>query len=154
MKTGDCLFVYGTLRKGERADLSKHQGKFCVSYLGLDEINGKLYHCGAFPGLKLLASSSEDFNPKLPTVVGEVFLVNTPSIGVMLDHYEGVNQDDPDRGHYQRAEVLTRDSRIVWVYVYNPLVTEDQLIETGDWKNPRLQVTMRVPVITIGKRTK
>lgn len=155
MKKGDCVFVYGTLRKGERADLSKHQGKFCVSYLGLDEINGKLYHLAAFPGLKLLPSSQEEFNPKLPVVTGEVFLVLDPSIGAMLDAYEGVNHDDPEKGLYRREVVVTRRDRLVWTYVYNdPFVTEDQFIETGDWKNPRLQLTMRTPIITVGKGNK
>lgn len=154
MKRGECVFVYGTLRSGERADLAKQQGQFCVTRLGVDYINGKLYHLGAFPGVKLLDTSKEDFNPKLPVVTGEVFLINNPSIGAILDAYEGYYADKPSQGLYDRTEVLSREGRVVWVYTYNSTVTEDQLIETGDWKNPRLAVTMRVPIISVGKRNK
>lgn len=152
MEKHDFLFVYGTLRKDERADLTKHHGLFCVSPLGLDAVNGKLYHIGAFPGFKPLSSSNEDFNPKLPFVVGEVFLVLDVSIGAILDAYEGYNADNPSKGHYDRQQFLTREGRLVWVYVYNPMVSDDQLIETGDWKNPRLLSTMRVPNIPSRKR--
>lgn len=154
MKAGDLVFVYGTLRRGERADLSKMSGR-SVDYLDMDFINGKLYHLGAFPGLKLLKATPVDFfDPEKPTVAGEVFLIHDSSVGAILDAYEGYRPDDPSHGHYDRAEVVTKRGRFVWVYVYNPLVTEDQWIETGDWKQPRLAATHRIPIITIGKKTR
>lgn len=146
MKKGDLLFVYGTLRKGERADLSKSQGHFNTCYVGNDSINGLLYHLGAYPGLKLLSEESEeDFNPAFPSVLGEVFIIQDSSAAAILDAYEGYDANDPKCGLYDRTKILTKAGRLVWVYVYNHYISEDQLIETGDWKNPRLVVTKRVP---------
>lgn len=146
MKKGDFIFVYGTLRKGERADLSKNAKAFSVSFMGLDAVNGLLYHLGGFPGLKLIPNLTE-FNDSEPTVKGEVFFVKDASVGAILDAYEGYNTDNPDKGLYDRQVVETMTGRAAWVYTYNPVVVEDQLIETGDWKNPRLSVTRKIPNI-------
>lgn len=149
MKKGDEVFVYGTLRKGERADLSKNGSNFSVEYLGMDAINGKLYHLGAYPGVKLLQSLEiGDFDQAQPLVTGEVFYIKDSSVGALLDAYEGYPH------LYGREQVLSQDGRIVWVYVYNPMVIEDQLIETGDWKNPRLASTRTIPTLTLGKRVR
>lgn len=146
MRKGDELFVYGTLRKGERADLCKSQNQFSVSFIGKDEINGKLYHLGAYPGLKLINPAQQTFDMALPSVIGEVFLVRDESVGALLDAYEGYPT------LYERDQVLSKEGRLLWVYIYNPMVTEDQLIETGDWKNPRLQYTRRIPTLTVGRK--
>lgn len=145
MKKGEFLGVYGTLRKGERADLTSKSSWLDNQYLGADEINGLLYHLGAFPGLKLEAPAGIDFNPKAARVLIDVFYINDPSTAAVLDAYEGYHADNPESGLYDRAQVKTKRGRLVWVYLYNPSVLSDQLIETGDWKNPRLQVTRRIP---------
>ena len=145
MKKGELLFVYGTLRKGERADLAKGSKQFNVDWLGIDEINGLLYHLGAYPGLKLLGPEEQDFSNSFPSVIGEVFIIKDASVGALLDAYEGYHADNPKSGLYDRTQVFTRQGRLVWVYLYNPPVTEDQKIETGDWKNPRLCVTRTIP---------
>jgi gamma-glutamylcyclotransferase (GGCT)/AIG2-like uncharacterized protein YtfP len=144
MKSGDVVFVYGTLRKGERADLSK-KSVFSVSFLGFDSVNGYLYHFGAYPGLKLLEPLPPAFDDSLPMVRGEVYLINDASVGAMLDAYEGYRANAPKEGLYDRHVVETLLGRNVWVYTWNSVVTDDQLIETGDWKNPRLIVTKRIP---------
>lgn len=53
MKKGDFLFVYGTLRKGERADLSKQERDFGVSFVCNDaDITRPRYRiCERVPGL-------------------------------------------------------------------------------------------------------
>lgn len=145
MQKGDFIFVYGTLRKGERADLSKSASSFSVKDFGMDTINGKLYHLGAFPGVKLLQSPS--FDDSLPKVIGRVFFVLDPSIGAILDAYEGYRVDSPKSGLYDRELVETFHGRLAWVYTYNGMVSEDQLIETGDWKNPRITVTRQIPKV-------
>lgn len=146
MINGDLIFVYGTLRKGERADISK-RSVFTVSPLGLDSVNGKLFHLGAYPGLKLLEPFSPEFNDALPKVIGEVYCIQDASVGAMLDAYEGYRAEAPEDGLYNRKVVETLLGRPVWVYTYNGWTTDDQLIETGDWKNPRLIVTKRIPRI-------
>lgn len=148
MKGGENVFVYGTLRKGEYADLSASASKFSVDFLGKDTINGQLFHLGAFPGLKLVSNDNSEFNPSLPKVVGEVFYMKDASVGTLLDAYEGYPH------HYGREQVVTEGGRLVWVYVYAPLVMSAQLIETGDWKNPRIASSRSIPVITTGRKTK
>jgi len=153
VKKGDELFVYGTLRQGERADLSRSASKFSVEFLGKDAINGKLYHLGAYPGLKLISGLDPlDFDTSKPLVVGEVFYVKDESVCSLLDAYEGYNSENPSQGLYNRAQVASRNGRILWAYTYNPRVTDDQLIETGDWHNPRIVGSHKMPTIITGKR--
>ena len=146
MKKGDFVFVYGTLRSGERADLFKSSKSFSIVPMGKDAINGKLYHLGGFPGVKLLPGVTE-FNDKLDRVLGEVGMVKDASIGALLDTYEGYDSDAPKQGLYDRELVESMTGRLVWVYTYNHVVMDDQLIETGDWKNPRLVSTRRIPMV-------
>ena len=124
MKKGDFIFVYGTLRRGERADLGKKASNFGVVPVGLDEINGRMYHMGAFPAVK---AESGEFDSSKPVVTGEVFLVTDTSIMAVLDAYEGY----PNL--YTRLKTSTRGGRLVWVYVFPHPTTEDQLIIGGDW---------------------
>jgi gamma-glutamylcyclotransferase (GGCT)/AIG2-like uncharacterized protein YtfP len=134
MKKGDFIIVYGTLRRGQRADLQKQSHNFGVSYVGNDRINGKLYHLGAYPGVKLFRHS---FDPNLPMVSGEVFYIKETALVAIMDAYEGYDADNPSAGLYDRQEVETENGRKVWVYTYNYPVTPDQLIESGDWvRNP------------------
>lgn len=130
MKKGDCIFVYGTLRRGERADLSKQFYAYGVDFIAKDKINGKLYHLGGFPGVKDVSS---DFIQSAPCVIGEVFRIRDLSIAALLDAYESYNPDSPTTGLYNRSKVETEEGRTVWVYTYNHPVIEDQRIEGGDW---------------------
>ena len=143
MKKGDELFVYGTLRRGERADLHRSACQFSVEYLGRDKINGKLYSLGPYPGIKLIPSLNGDFDSSLPLVVGDAFYIKDSSVCANLDAYECYNPEAPTQGLYDRTQVVAESGRIVWVYVFNGPVIEDQLIETGDWLNPRLAATHR-----------
>lgn len=141
MQKGDLIFVYGTLRHGERADLSKQQHNFGVSYLGEDDINGELFHLGAFPGLKAEGGS---FNHKNPTVHGEVFRIRETSIITILDCYELYNPDNPKSGLYDRIQTETAQGRTVWVYIYNGATLPEQKIDSGDWvKNREMPVSRR-----------
>lgn len=136
MKKGDLIFVYGTLRHGERADLSRKASQFGVVYIGIDEINGKMYHMGAFPGVK---ASAGEFNSDNPTVFGEVFLATDTSIMAVLDAYEGY----PNL--FNRLQTMTRGGRLVWVYVYPHPTNDEQLIAGGDWcRNRQLNVNQRM----------
>jgi gamma-glutamylcyclotransferase (GGCT)/AIG2-like uncharacterized protein YtfP len=130
MLKNDLLLVYGTLRQGERADLRRESHHFDVTFIGLDEINGRMYHIGTYPGVK---DVSVKFNPNAPKIVGEVFSIRNPSITALLDAYEGYDSESPQSGLYNRTQVYTKKGRLVWVYTYNPIVRQEQLIESGDW---------------------
>lgn len=125
MKKGDKVFVYGSLRQGESNDLSIRSG---AQFLCLDKINGLLYGVSWFPGVKLLDTRS-DFNPNLATVIGEVYEVTDDALPRQLDSYEGY----PNL--YDRRQVETERSHLVWVYTYNPTVGDNQLVSSGDWLN-------------------
>lgn len=142
MKKGDSIFVYGTLRRGERADLSGGFYNYGVDFLDGDKINGKLYHLGAFPGVCSIGHG--EFNKKLPAVVGEVFRIQDASIVALLDAYEGYRASEPAHGMYDRHQVQTEMGRKVWVYTYNYPVLSEQQIPSGDWcKNRNTAVSVR-----------
>lgn len=127
MKAGDLLFVYGTLRRGESADLSN---KTAVEFVGEDRINGDLYNLGWFPGVKNVNTDEMEsyFYPSLSMVHGDVFRILDASITSMLDAYEGYPS------LYGRSVVLSGEGRLVWVYTYNGVPQESQRISSGDWK--------------------
>lgn len=130
MLINDLIFVYGTLRQGERMDLLKQKGSFAVSFVSRDKINGKMYHLGSFPGVREVNSR---FDRNDPTVAGEVYKIRGMSIVALLDAYEGYRPDDPSRGLYDRCQVKSERGRMVWVYTFNGMVLPEQLIESGDW---------------------
>jgi gamma-glutamylcyclotransferase (GGCT)/AIG2-like uncharacterized protein YtfP len=130
MQKGDLVFVYGTLRKGSHNDLSIQSG---AAFVCNDAINGLMYQRGWYPGLKLLKDNGNDFDPSLPTVVGEVYEITDPRMPGHLDAYEGY----PNL--YSRSQVETRSSKLVWVYTYNLTVGENELIASGDWMNQEEQ---------------
>lgn len=142
MKKGDLIFVYGTLRKGERADLSSGFYSYGVDYIDRDKINGNLYHLGAFPGVRE-ATNLQPYTSDMPTITGEVFRIRDQSIIALLDAYEGYRSADPTGGLYNRQQVLTEDGRKVWVYIYNHPVIEEQRIPGGDWCKNRDTVNTR-----------
>lgn len=124
MKKNDFLFVYGSLRRGERADLSPRLG---AKYMGEAEINGLLYGVAWYPGVKLL-DFPDKFTGEIPTVKGDVFQLLDDDIITLLDAYEGY----PDL--FGRSEVTAKGGQKVWVYTYNGDVWPESLVPSGDWK--------------------
>lgn len=123
MKQGDLLFVYGTLRKGERADLSNKLG---TRFMGEDAISGALHDTGyGFPGVK---DVKEEFSPGACIVKGDVFRLENETVIAILDAYENYPQ------MYDRKVVKSAKGRDVWVYTYNYDVPEDSKISGGDWR--------------------
>lgn len=121
MKAGDNLFVYGSLRVGEAADLSQRQG---VEKIGADCINGKLYSVGWYPGVK---AEPGQFDTNLDVVHGDLFKITDDVIVPLLDAYEGY----PNL--FNRIETMTANGEQTWVYIYNLSVTEDRRVADGDW---------------------
>ena len=128
MKVGDLIFVYGSLRQGESADLSLSSG---CEFVGEDSVNGLLFDISWFPGVVLTKNSG--FDPKLPEVYGEVYRIKDAKMTRQLDSYEGY----PNL--YGRSQVETSRSRFVWVYTYNGIVGDNQRIMSGDWLNQDLE---------------
>lgn len=126
MKKNDLIFVYGTLRRGERADLEKKTWGG-TSFVAEDVINGELYNLGSYPGLTGATMALADWTDTMPSVIGEVFLIRDKSITILLDSYEGFPH------LYNRQQVMTANGRKVWVYTYNHPVNPENLIESGDW---------------------
>ena len=117
------LAVYGTLRRGASADLSKSND---VSFIGQDLITAEMFHLGGFPGV---VNPTPEFTltQKGGSVVVDVFELNSESIIRRLDSYEGY----PDL--YNRVQVRTANGEEVWVYTYNGMVDGREKISSGDW---------------------
>lgn len=73
--------VYGTLKRGFRADYLLKHGKFLIS--GFFKIPFKMYDTGSFPVLV------KDVNNHKHNIFLEIFEINDPSIITSLDMYEG-----------------------------------------------------------------
>lgn len=114
----ELVFVYGTLKSGERASwlMSGHGEKVCDGV-----VTGRLIDLGAFPGL--LTDSDGD-------VFGELWLVEDYAI-TALDQYEG------EGVLYDRIRVEVRcDHGIqqnVWTYRYRDSGGKHREIEGGTW---------------------
>lgn len=137
MKKGDLIAVYGTLRRGERADLHSSQKSFEAQFLCDDRITGEIFNLGSYPGFKPFKEGGFDgnavftvdrFEGELPAVVVEVFKIKDDSLVTILDHYEGYPY------LYDRCEVMTEKGHKVWAYTYNSQCKSDDLIPSGDWK--------------------
>lgn len=124
MKKGDHLFVYGTLRLGQPADLSR-SGR--VLFVRPDRISGTIYDLGWYPGVKLPENHSM-FSPSSPSVSGDVFLIEDESEIARLDNYEGYPS------LYNRMVVQTESGLPVWVYTYNYETLPQQIISSGVWE--------------------
>ena len=123
---GDNIFVYGTLRRGERAGLEGSMGAGRCKFVDEAQINGDLYSLGAFPGAK--PSTRFEFSADDASITGDVFEITHESLGASLDNYEGFPH------LYTRRQIETDAGDTVWVYVYNHNVSSDSLIVSGDWK--------------------
>lgn len=103
------VLVYGTLRPFTNTNIVR--------------IPGHLYDLGAFPGLKLDASSET-------MVTCEVIEVTDDELD-RLDLYEGYREYDHDNSFYIRRKLDWG----AYIYEYNGYVSEDTLVPSGDWQD-------------------
>ena len=124
MKPGDYLFVYGSLRRSEAADLSLRPG---CSFICEDSVPGKLYAVGWYPGIKELGESIGSSH----RVKGDVFRFDDSdeAKGLInwLDGYEGYPS------LFDRRQIVTENGHFAWVYTYNHEVSEAARVHDGDW---------------------
>lgn len=118
--------VYGTLRRGE----ANHYLLENSTYLGDDEVRGKLLKIGWFPGLiPVGANEASDY------VTVELYGIDDATLKA-LDHLEGYRENDLSSSLYLRYSVITLDGEVVWVYLWNG---DDNYpaVPSGDWVKSR-----------------
>ncbi len=114
------LFVYGTLRRGERADVSK---KCAATYVGVARARGKMFRVEDHPGMV----ESDDESDK---VIGEVYrLEDALRAWPVLDEYEG------DEFERSVTSVRMADGQILqaWAYFYRGDTSQKDRISSGDY---------------------
>ncbi|MDG3087028.1 gamma-glutamylcyclotransferase [Vibrio hannami] len=109
------VFVYGTLRKGE----CNHHLLAQSEYLGMYETepNFQLFDLGQYPGLM----------EGMHSITGEVYRVSDSTLAE-LDILEDVPIE------YRRESIETPFGQ-TWIYIYQQPVTQDQVIDSGNWLN-------------------
>lgn len=118
-----CVFVYGTLRRGEVNDINELQP--VPGFVGHASLNGTLYPMGWYPGLVLGGA--------MP-VAGEVYSV-TPELEARLDEIEGL-LPEPSGEYTKRDMQVDVGGRAVTCFVYEitaALVAHLQPLVHGDW---------------------
>lgn len=122
MKSGENLFVYGTLRRGAPMDITRRFDG--AEFVREDRVTGFLYKVGYFPGAQLQGDS---FDPNLNAITGDVFAITNDTITRALDCYEGYPE------LFTRRQVTTESGILVWVYEYPREMPLSALIPMGDW---------------------
>jgi len=116
-----CLFVYGTLKRGFSNPWSRRLWSH-ARFAGEASLPGRLYDLGPFPAFVEDASSGT-------LVHGEVAELSDPGLLAQLDHYEGA----------QYARLLRRvrmhggGEREAWVYVWHAPLANARFIPGGRW---------------------
>lgn len=108
------LFVYGTLRKRVGLPLTKQVEKHWT-YIATAKLPARLYDLGDYPGA--IADRGGE-------LIGDLYkLEDEKKVLAILDEYEGIPADAPDKGEFirKKATVRLRSGRTVqtWVYWYN-----------------------------------
>jgi gamma-glutamylcyclotransferase (GGCT)/AIG2-like uncharacterized protein YtfP len=123
-----ALFVYGTLRSGEKRHplLARHR----ASAAGSATVEGTLLDLGEYPGLLVGEGKNR--------VTGELYLVpDPPSLFSELDPVESFLGYDAYGSLYRRAIVRAVGSEgastLAWTYVYNADRAGHLTIDSGDW---------------------
>jgi len=118
-----CVFVYGTLRRGEDNDITRLEPP--PLWVGPAHTQGTLFHLGAYPGLVLDGTG---------VVVGEVYEIS-PALERVLDEIEGI--EPVPNGEYTKGwvEVMVAGRKVAClVYLIDPArVRGCPILHSGDW---------------------
>lgn len=127
-QTTRCVFVYGTLRRGDVRDINRLLPT--PHFIGTGQVAGRLYHLGRYPGIVLGGEA---------LVVGEVYAISA-ELERLLDEIEEVWPEPT--GEYTKREVRVRvttttgeaDELSCLLYEITAERTKGKLlIESGDW---------------------
>ena len=117
------VFVYGTLRKGQRNDINLYQPP--PLYIGSTWVKGQLYSRGWYPGIRLGGEQS---------VLGEVYQVSVQLLA-QLDVLEEVAP--VPSGEYQRIQMKVEcagQELLCEIYELSvDFAAQYTVIEVGDW---------------------
>ena len=117
------VFVYGTLRKGQRNDINLYQPP--PLYIGATWVKGQLYSRGWYPGIRLGGEQS---------VLGEVYQVSAQLLA-QLDVLEEVAP--VPSGEYQRIQMKVEcagQELLCEIYELSvDFAAQSTVIEEGDW---------------------
>lgn len=131
----ECLFVYGTLRRGQ--PLHRYLTTPETKFVGEGSIVGRLFDLGEHP-----AATSD---PKRFSIVrGEVHAILDPDkIFPILDDVEGYDARSPERSLFERrsVDVHMENGRILkaWVYFYRKTLGRAIEIPDGDYARYRAE---------------
>ena len=109
------LFTYGTLMPRDPESAARDG---CEP----DAVRGLLYDLGPFPALVSLD------DPEAGWVEGYVLIGASRELIGRLDAYE-----ETGRGLYRRVRTITRNNRLVWVYVYGRPLPRDARGPLNRW---------------------
>lgn len=113
----EFLLVYGSLRKDE---YNYNYFKSGLEFIRTLELPGYLlYSLGAYPGIK----KTED---NLKTLEVDLFKVTNPSVGQSIKRMEL-------SANYSIEEVNIEEGKAT-LYLYNGKISEENLVESGNWK--------------------
>jgi gamma-glutamylcyclotransferase (GGCT)/AIG2-like uncharacterized protein YtfP len=117
------VFVYGTLRKGQRNDINLYQPQ--PHYIGTAWVKGQLYSRGWYPGIRLNGEQ---------TVTGEVYKVSAQVLA-LLDTLEEVAP--VPSGEYQRIQMEVQcagQPLVCDIYELSAhFAAQSTVIDEGDW---------------------
>ena len=125
--TARHVFVYGTLRRGGRNDISRFSP--APEHVGTGEIAGTLFNLGAYPGAVLGGDRR---------IKGEVYRI-APTLEVQLDLLEEVKPDGS--GEYirrnVRVEIAGRTIDCLVYEIHRARIAGKSIIASGDWLSLR-----------------
>lgn len=129
-KETQFLFVYGTLRRHQKHEVSQILSRD-GDYVGAAYFQGRLYVVDDFPGATLSSRSGD-------LVRGEVYRLRHPAKTFeQIDRYEEYNPARPEESLYVRRELpvtLQNGERLTaWVYLYNRPTKQLTPIRSGDF---------------------
>ena len=123
LETPSLVFVYGTLRKGQRNDINLYQPQ--PFYIGSAWVQGQLYSRGWYPGIRLGGEQK---------VWGEVYQVSVQLLA-QLDELEEVAP--VPSGEYQRIQIKVEcvgQKMLCEIYELSAhCAAQSTVIEEGDW---------------------
>jgi gamma-glutamylcyclotransferase (GGCT)/AIG2-like uncharacterized protein YtfP len=125
------VFVYGTLRRGQRNDITRLTPT--PRYVSEASVTGQTVHLGAYPGVILSQAKAGQSR-----IQGEVYAI-TAALERQLDEIEMIDPqtlDDPESEYVKRdLEVLIGMTRLMClVYELNPRHAVGRpVIASGDW---------------------
>lgn len=122
------LLVYGTLRRGQRANRALGTAQFVdtVHVTGYD-----MYNLGGFPGVVENPNNKEG-------IVGEVFELpdGEPGNDILrhLDYFENYRPERPEKSSYLRKEIdVLGQSTFIYVFNRPTNLSWYQPVPGGDW---------------------